>query len=79
MAGLLVSVKSRLRKFENGRMQRITEMIFYRPDGVNWMDKHKVIESTNEHETTSFGFEKGDWVKRRSYVWKLKNSGAGNK
>ena len=60
-----------MRNVETGGFtERMSEMTFYNLDGTSWKDLHKVLEKPNEHETTSFKFDDGSWIKQRNYVWK---------
>lgn len=51
--------------------QRMTEMIFYQPDGTSFRDLHRLYELPNEHKTSSYKFADDDWVLQRQYDWKL--------
>lgn len=49
------------------------EQTFYNPDGTTAGVGHKSKDLPGIHETQSFDInEKGEWVKRRFYRWKLK-------
>lgn len=51
--------------------ERITEMIFYSPDGTSWRDLHRLFESKDSHQTISYDFKDGSWEQGRTYIWKL--------
>lgn len=57
----------------NDPPQRFFEMEMVMPDGSDVMDLHRIHESgKGEHKTVSFDFREGEWIERRTYVWKLK-------
>lgn len=52
------------------KIERMSQMIFFSPDGKSWSDLHRIFEDKNEHQTTSFILKNSTWNKQRSYIWK---------
>jgi hypothetical protein len=63
-----------MQSLESGdKTERMTEMVFYTPDGTSWRDLHRLLEFKEMHQTISFDFTGGGWKQGRTYVWKLED------
>ncbi len=46
------------------------EQTFFSPNGASWKGRHESKDDGDEHLTTSFLFDDGEWQKSRDYVWR---------
>jgi hypothetical protein len=45
-------------------------VLAHAPDGSSTRNRHLTHETATEHDGASFDWVDGEWLKRRSYVWK---------